>query len=506
MSLSINDVVNVQILQSNQGATKRDFSIAAIFTKEMCEEFANPDTRFITVSSADDVANLFGTNSDAHKASQAFFSAVPKPRQALIAKYVKDGITSEAIASKIIGSTASISYIKYKEINDGYLSFVFGGEVVSIESLDFTLVSSLTDVAGIINASIEGNEDLTLLGVNIVFDEVGERFILQSEHLGEAENFGYVFDSQLDGSFIGAMLNLVDGRGTIINGQDSQTFKKESAVEALVALNNVNSSFYGVYFANALTDGELEEAHDWVASADKKVLAQTAVRMADIEYTDSNIYKKLFKKNSGRLMVQYNNKGDTHAAAELLGIAITTIWNGVNTAKTVKFKSEKSVQSDDRITINEATKCRKLGINFYTDYSSVNMLAEGTMLGGIFIDETTGLDAFADALQVQAFNKLQGAPSKIPQTDRGQQILIDSLKVVGEQFKTNGFLGEGIWSKGDLGELMDGDRIDGYYFYSESFDVQDQSDREGRNMMPIMVGAKLAGAGHFADIIIAFNR
>lgn len=503
MSLSINDVVNVQILQSGQGATKRDFSIAAIFTKEMCEEFASPDARYVTVSNADDVANLFGTNSDAYKASQAFFSAVPKPRKALIAKYVKDGLTTEAVSSKIIGSTANTSYIKYKEINDGCFSFVLDGEVINVESLDFSLVSSLSDVATVINEAMLVNEEDS---ISIIFDNVGERFILASDKKGAGKNFGYVFDSQLDGSYIGAMLNLTDGRGTIINGQDSQTFKKESPVEALVALNNVNSGFYGAYFSNTLTDGELEEAHDWIVAADKKVMAVTAVRMADIEYTDSNIYKKLFKKNSGRLMVQYNNTGNVHAAAELLGIAITTIWNGVNTAKTVKFKSEKSVQSDDRITANEAAKCRRMGINFYTDYSSVNMLAEGTMLGGVFIDETTGLDAFADALQVQAFNKLQGSPTKIPQTDRGQQILIDSLKVVGEQFKTNGFLGLGRWSKGDVGELMDGDQLDGYYFYSESFDVQDQSDREARKMMPIMVAAKLAGAGHFADIIIAFNR
>ena len=46
------------------------------------------------------------------------------------------------------------------------------------------------------------------------------------------------------------------------------------------------------------------------------------------------------------------------------------------------------------------------------------MLAEGVMLGGTFIDETTGLDAFINAVQIQAFNTLQGQPTKIPQTDR----------------------------------------------------------------------------------------
>lgn len=500
MSLSINDVVNVQILQQGQGAKKRDFSIAAILTSDMCEEFANPNSRYVTVSSADDVANLFGSNSEAYKAARSLFSANPKPRTALIAKYVREGFTTEATASKIVGSTANTSYIKFKEIEDGYFSFVLDGEVVNVEGLDFTLVSSLEDVATAINLSI--SEDL---GVELIFDEVGNRFILTRTEAGEGANFGYVFDNELDGTYIGKALNLTDGYATLIKGQDSQEFKKESPSEALTALNNANTGFYGVYFADRLTDGELEEAHDWIASADKKVMSVTAVRQADIEYTDSNIYKRLAKKNSKRLMVQYNNTGDVHAGAELLGVAITTIWNGVNTAKTVKFKEQTSVQSDDRITLNEATKCRRLGINFYTDYSSVNMLAEGTMLGGQFIDETTGTDAFADALQVQAFNRLKKA-EKIPQTDRGQQILIDSLKVVGEQFKTNGFLGEGRWTNGDVGELSEGDILDGYYFYSESFDMQDQSDRESRKMMPITVCAKLAGAGHFVDVVLMLDR
>lgn len=52
-----------------------------------------------------------------------------------------------------------------------------------------------------------------------------------------------------------------------------------------------------------------------------------------------------------------------------------------------------------------------------------------------------------------------------------------------------------------------GDRLDeGFYFYSDSFDVQSQADREARKMMPIMCAIKLAGAGHSADLLIQFNR
>ena len=503
MSLPISQVVDVTLQQSPRGAQKRDLSVVAIFTHEMCDEFTNPDTRYIVVTDANSVASLFGTNSDAYRAASALFSARPKPKTAIIAKYMQNGFTAPAINSKINGSALAVSYIQFKNISDGYFSFYFGDVKVDVKELNFTNVSSMDDVVNVINAKLAD------IGVKFIYDTVGSRFILSSDTEGKGANFGYVFDAQLDGAYVGSMTNLIDGRGTLINGEDAITYNKETPAEALSKLQNQYQNWYGVYFANTITDAELLETHDWVVAQgveNAKVMAYTETRPANIEYTDTNVLKTLSKRNSGRLMVQYNNKGNTHAAAELIGIALTTVWTGVNTAKTVKFKQEVSVTSDDKITINEATKCRRLGINYYTDYAGVNMLAEGVMLGGTFIDETTGLDAFINAVQIQAFNTLQGQPTKIPQTDRGQQILISSIKVIGEQFINNGFLGLGKWTLGDLGELSYGDQINGYYFYSDSFDMQDTADREARKMMPINCALKLAGAGHSVDIIVQFNR
>lgn len=503
MSLPISQVVDVTLQQSPRGAQKRDLSVVAIFTHEMCDEFTNADTRHIVVSDANSVASLFGTNSDVYRAASALFSAQPKPKTALIAKYMQNEFNASAISSRINGSSLAFSYIQFKNITDGYFSFYFGDAKVDVNELDFSTVSSMQNIAEVINTK------LTNIGVRFVYDAVGNRFILSSNTAGKGANFGYVFDAQLDGIYIGGMINLIDGRGSLINGEDAITYNKETPAEALSKLQNQYQNWYGVYFANTITDAELLEAHDWVVAQgveNAKVMAYTETRPSNIEYSDANVLKTLSKRNSGRLMIQYNNKGNVHAAAELIGIALTTVWTGINTAKTIKFKQEASVTSDDKITINEATKCRRLGINYYTDYAGVNMLAEGVMLGGTFIDETIGIDAFINAIQVQAFNTLQGQSTKIPQTDRGQQILISSIKVIGEQFINNGFLGIGKWTLGDIGELAYGDQINGYYFYSEPFDMQDTADREARKMMPINCALKLAGAGHSVDIIVQFNR
>ena len=503
MSLPISQVVDVTLQQSPQGAQKRDFSVAAIFTSEQCDEYSNPNSRYLVVSDANQVATMFGTNSDAYRATAALFSAKPKPKTAIIAKYWREEVENPATKPRINGSALAVSYVQFKNITDGQFSFYLNDKIITADGLDFSAVSNMKQVASTIQKKLNG--------VNVIFtyDEAGNRFIMSSIFTGKNIHFGYVFDSGAEGTYIGALTNLIDGRGYIVDGDDATTHKQESISEALSALQNQYQNWYGVYFANTITDAELVEAHDWVVAQgveNAKVMAYTETRPANIEYTDNNVLKTLSKRNSGRLMVQYNNQGNTHAAAELLGIALTTVWTGVNTAKTVKFKQQASVTSDDKITVNEASKCRRLGINYYTDYAGVNMLAEGVMLGGTFIDETTGLDAFINAVQVQAFNTLQGQPTKIPQTDRGQEILISSIKVIGEQFKNNGFLGLGKWTLGDLGGLSYGDQINGYYFYSDSFETQDIADREARKMMPINCALKLAGAGHSVDIIVQFNR
>lgn len=503
MSLPISQVVDVTLQQSPQGAQKRDFSVAAIFTSEMCDEYSNPNLRYRVVSDVNEVATMFGTNSDVYKAASALFSAKPKPKTAIIAKYWRQEVKIPATRSRISGSALSVSYVQFKNITDGYFSFYVNDKIISAEGLDFSAVSNMKKVAEIINTKIAGNNIL------FAYDEVGNRFILSSVIMGNSIRFGYVYDSGSEGTYIGALTNLIDGMGVIVDGDTTITHKKETPSDALSALQNQYQNWYGAYFANPITDAELIEAHEWIASQgveNAKVLAYTETRPANIENNDKNPLKTLSKRNSGRLMVQYNNTGNAHAAAELLGIALTTVWNGINTAKTVKFKQQTSVTSDDKITVNEASKCRRLGINYYTDYAGVNMLAEGVMLGGTFIDETTGLDAFINAVQVQAFNTLQGQPTKIPQTDRGQEILISSIKVIGEQFINNGFLGLGKWTLGDLGSLSYGDQINGYYFYSDSFETQDIADREARKMMPINCALKLAGAGHSVDIIVQFNR
>lgn len=376
MSLSINQIVDVQLIDSPMGLAMRDFSLSLILTSSKGDIFGASQDRTFFAASADEVGKHFGTESEVYKAARMYFSVIPKPKRVLIGYWDK----------------------------------------------------------------------------------------------GEAEQ------------------------------------PTESITDALIAINDKNQNFYGLYISDKVEDKIADEAHEWVASqVIPRVMAYTALRDEQIEDTEENIIKKWADKNTGRVMVLFNKTGDDHGAAQLLAMAINTNWRGYNTAKTLKFKAM-TVRSDANISLNDAEKCRKLGVTFYTDYDGMSMVAEGTMVGGRWIDEIVGLDAFINAIQVETVNALRTYP-KIAQTDRGTEILIGRLTPVARQFVNNGFLAGGKWNGVEIGDLMPGDMLfEGFQFYADSFANQTQADRDERLGMPITVAIKLAGAIHNQDILVNFNR
>ncbi|WP_163497483.1 DUF3383 family protein, partial [Escherichia coli] len=77
-----------------------------------------------------------------------------------------------------------------------------------------------------------------------------------------------------------------EGQATLTVGAAAQTVNAELPSEALHKLQNVYQNWYGVYFADSLTDEQLDDAHAWVTAADLKVMAYTATRDEQIEWNN----------------------------------------------------------------------------------------------------------------------------------------------------------------------------------------------------------------------------
>ena len=129
------------------------------------------------------------------------------------------------------------------------------------------------------------------------------------------------------------------------------------------------------------------------------------------------------------------------------------------------------------------------------------------MANGYFVDEVVGLDWLANAVQVDTWNVLYQALTKIPQTDAGMTQLTTAVEGAMARGVRNGLLAAGLWTGPPVGALKTGQALTkGYYVYCPLVASQPQALREARRAPTIQVAAKLAGAVHFVDVLINVNR
>lgn len=68
-------------------------------------------------------------------------------------------------------------------------------------------------------------------------------------------------------------------------------------------------------------------------------------------------------------------------------------------------------------------------------------------------------------------------------------------------------MGAGQWNGEEFGSLQVGDYLSkGFYVFANSLEDQTQSEREARQSPIFQIAVKLAGATHFADVIVSVNR
>uniref|UniRef100_A0A3B0M7S7 Bacteriophage protein n=1 Tax=Arsenophonus endosymbiont of Trialeurodes vaporariorum TaxID=235567 RepID=A0A3B0M7S7_9GAMM len=129
------------------------------------------------------------------------------------------------------------------------------------------------------------------------------------------------------------------------------------------------------------------------------------------------------------------------------------------------------------------------------------------MANGDFFDEHHGLDWLQNFVQTNLYNLLYTSTTKVPQTEQGSTQLLTNVEQSLAQAVTNGLLAQGVWNGGNIGQLANGDILTkGYYVYIQPLAEQAQSEREKRKAPLIQVACKLAGAVHFADVLITIVR
>jgi hypothetical protein len=278
---------------------------------------------------------------------------------------------------------------------------------------------------------------------------------------------------------------------------------------AMIA-RTLNSVYYfGILLTEVLGESDLVSLSTYVQTLDK-VLFYASRTQAD--YAPGGMLDDLrtaSKTHTRGLYYYGTNAIDTQCyAASYAGRALSTNFDGVNTAQTMHLKSLAGVAIDATVDQTNLVAAGTAGVDVYVSIAGVPCLF--TSGGNSYFDQVYNQLWFKAALQTAMFNYLRQTNTKIPQTEEGMEGMKGVVRGVCAQAVLNGFAGRGAWSSatvfGNPADLIRNVADCGYYVYSLPVADQLQAAREARQAPVVQVALKEAGAIHSASVIVNINR
>ena len=487
--LNVGRLVRVSVNLAPLAAARRGFGTLLVAGDS---NVINGSERIRSYVDLESVATDFGTSAPEYLAAQLYFGQSPRPQQLMIGRWIRTA-TAGLLQGGILTS-AEQALANWTAITNGSFKVSIDSVEKTVTGLNFSAVTNLNGVASAINA--------VLTGGTIAWD--GSRFTITSSTTGVTSTVGYAVAAST-GTNISGLLKLTSS--TALAPVDG--FATETPVECAAAMANQSGQWYGLSFA-ASTMPSASQIVDVAAFIEGASISrifgvtETDTRVLDATYT-SDLASQLKALSYKRTCVQFS--ANPYAICSLIGRAFSVNFSANRSTITLMYKQEPGVVAA-LLTETQAQTLKAKRCNVFVQYMNDTAIIQyGVMSGQAYFDEIHGLDWFSDALQTAEYNLLYQSKTKIPQTDAGQNQLVNVASGVCAEAINNGLIAPGQWNADGFGQLSRGDYLaEGFYIYTQPMAAQDQSIREQRIAPPIQIALKLAGAIHEIDCIVDVNR
>lgn len=499
-TLSVSRVVAVSVTLTPAGAQAQSLSNMLLLGTSAVIDTTE---RFRIYTGLAGVAADFGLNAEEYKGAVKWFSQSPQPTSFIIGRWVNAASQGGLRGATLSAAQQAMSV--WNAITTGAFAVQKNGAAaVQVTGLNFSGAANLNAVAALIQASAN------MAGTTVVWNSNFQRFEFASTTAGATSAISFLVAPGSGVDISATLGGQVASGGYLFQGQAA-----ESAVSAVQLMDfNLGQQWYGLavpsadisspntVFTDRLAIAAYIEGTDtkhtyWVTIQDPSVLNSA---------TSTDLAFQLQQLGYKRTYTQYSSS-DPQAAVSAAARILTTNFTGNSTVMTLKFKQEPGVAAEN-VNVTQATALEAKNCNIFVWYNNNTAIIEqGVMANGTFVDIVTGTDWLAVTIQTNLYNLLYTSPTKIPQTDEGQQLLTTACEAVCAQGVINGLLAPGVWNSNGFGLLKQGDFMQkGFYVYSASFNTQSQTLRVTRVAMPIQIAAKLAGAIHHVDVAITVNQ
>lgn len=489
--LPVSGIVNVTVNMAARAAQTRNFgSLLVVGSSSVISSLE----RLRAYSNFDGVAADFGVDAPETQAAQRYYAQSPQPTDLYIGRWVKTAAAGALMGGVLTAAQQTLTH--FTAVTDGAMKITVDGTAKTITGVTFEAETNLNGVAARVA------DKLTTAAV--VWDASAACFVITSKTTGATSTVSFA-QANTAGTDLAALLRLTQLDGAKV----SAGLPAETLPDCVALLADVSSSWYGLALADTgMADADVLAVASLIeAQGTARIFGQTTQDVKDMDPTDTaSLVAQLSAANLKRTFTQYSSQ-DAWAAVSLFGRAFTVNFNGNNTTITLKFKQEPGVTAA-YLTPTQANALRDKHCNVSVHYNNdTAIVQEGVMCNGDFIDERHGLDWLQNFVQTNLYNLLYTSTTKVPQTDAGVTRLVTNVEASLAQAVTNGLIAPGVWSGGAIGQIAPGDTLTkGYYVYAPPISTQAQADREARKAPIIQCAIKLAGAVHFADVLIDVVR
>lgn len=496
IGLPVSRLINVDVILTPLAAQAPNLNTCLIVGSSNVIDVSE---RIRSYGSIEEVAVDFGTVVPEYLAAALFFGQVPQPDQLYIGRWAEvatSGILYGGVLSAVEQTIATWNAI----VAGQFKININGTGATNVVCGSFAAAANLNAVAAIIQVAVRAVGGGGFVLATVTWN--GSKFVFTSGTTGAASTVAYLTAG--NAADISAVL-----KGTLALGASTVAgIAAEEPVAAVATLDNQKQYWYMMTFADtSLTNLQYTNVAAYIQAANNKhIFGVTNVDPNALDINNATDISSLLKAGGySRTVSQYSL--NSYAIASFLGRAVTVNFEGNNTVITMMYKPEPSVVPES-LTTAQADAIQSKNCNVFVTYNNdTSIIQYGKMASGAFFDEIQDLDWLANQIQTNVFNLLYTSPTKIPQTDAGNHLIMNSIEQACAQAVANGTLAPGQWNSNGFGQLKQGDYLNkGYYIYAPPIYLQSQASREARESVPFQVAAKLAGAIHTVDVIVNVNR
>lgn len=493
-ALSINRLVNVSVNLSPKAAQMQNISTMLILGSSSIIDTVE---RYRSYTSIDGVAADFGTSAPEYLSALLWFQQTPQPTTLQIGRWAKTATNGTLRGATLPAASQLIA--TWNTIANGGIVITVDGTVRTLTALNFSAQTNLNGVASVIQTALAA----LATGSTVVWNSNFSRFEVTSGTTGATSTVA--FATAGTGTDIATLTGLTaaSSGAYAVTGQVLET-----AVAAVTLFDqNFGQNWYGLTVLGTLDADTLAIAAYIEAGTNKHIFGVSTQVAGTLSSVDTTcIAYQLAQLKYKRTVTQYSSSS-AYAVASLLGRILTTDYNANSTVITLMYKQEPGIVAET-LNVTQITALEAKNCNVFVAYNNSTAIIEpGVVASGDFLDIITGTDWLALDIQTSVYNLLYLSPTKIPQTDAGNQMIVTTIESVCSQGVINGLLAPGIWQSNGFGGLNSGDFMPkGFYVYAPPIASQNIADRSARKSVPIQVAVKLAGAIHTVSVLINVNR